>query len=234
MTRRFRPAMTFRLLLWAGLLSCGGAALAQGEVAFPPAGGAGEVRADLYGSGARAVILAHGGRFDKEGWRPQARSLAAAGFRVLALRFRGDSHNADGTPSAEGSDQDNAADVRGAVAWLERNGATHIAAVGASLGGDAVALASLADPGHIERIVLLGSNGGGVLARVRARKLFVVARDDRNGEGPRLPRINAAYAAARPPKRLVVVEGGAHAQFLFATAQGPRVLDEITRFLSAP
>ena len=234
MNRRFRPATVFRLLLCAGLFACCGGALAQGEVVFAPVDRTGEVRADLYGSGARAVILAHGGRFDKESWRPQGRALAAAGFRVLALRFRGDSHNPDGTPSAEGSDEDNAADVRGAVAWLERNGATHIAAVGASLGGDAVALASHADPGHIERIVLLGSNGGGVIARVRARKLFIVARSDRNGEGPRLGRISAAYAAARPPKNLVVVEGSAHAQFLFATAQGPRVLEEITRFLSAP
>lgn len=33
--------------------------------------------------------LAHGGRFKKVSWAPQARVLAAAGFRVLALDFRG-------------------------------------------------------------------------------------------------------------------------------------------------
>lgn len=222
-----------RLLLTAGVCAFASHAVAQSEVVIPLADHSGEVRADIYGTGPRGVILAHGGRFDKESWRPQAQAIAAAGFRVLALRFRGDRRNADGTPGAEGSDADNAADVRAAVAWLEGNGAKQIAAVGASLGGDAVTLASVTDPGHIERIVLLGS-GGREIARVRARKLFIVARNDRSGEGPRLPRISAAYAAARPPKNLVVVEGRAHAQYLFATPQGKQVLDEILRFLSAP
>ncbi|MGO8819576.1 MAG: alpha/beta fold hydrolase [Terriglobia bacterium] len=34
-------------------------------------------------------MLAHGGRFNKESWGKQARTLAAARFRVLAINFRG-------------------------------------------------------------------------------------------------------------------------------------------------
>ena len=48
----------------------------------------GLIAADTYGSGDRAVILAHGGRFDRTGWKDQGRELAAAGFRVLAIDFR--------------------------------------------------------------------------------------------------------------------------------------------------
>ena len=44
----------------------------------------GVVSADVYGRGARAVVLAPGGRFDKRSWAAQARTLADAGFRVLA------------------------------------------------------------------------------------------------------------------------------------------------------
>jgi pimeloyl-ACP methyl ester carboxylesterase len=49
----------------------------------------GEVCADLYGQASNAVVLAHGGRFNKESWRDQAATLVSAGFRVLALDFRG-------------------------------------------------------------------------------------------------------------------------------------------------
>jgi len=49
-----------------------------------------------------------------------------------------------------------------------------------------------------------------------------------------LPGIRASYQKAREPKELIVVDGSAHAQFLFETDQGPRVMREILRFLSAP
>src|SRR5690348_16768649 len=47
------------------------------------------IYADVYGTGSRGVVLAHGGRFTKESWEPQARSLVNAGFFVLAFDFRG-------------------------------------------------------------------------------------------------------------------------------------------------
>jgi len=61
---------------------------AQKPVAFPTEDGA-EIYADVYGEGGRAIALAHGGRFNKESWEKQARALTSAGFRVLALDFRG-------------------------------------------------------------------------------------------------------------------------------------------------
>ena len=47
---------------------------AQQTISFPTQDG-GRIYADLYGKGNRAVVLAHGGRFNKESWRDQAGAL---------------------------------------------------------------------------------------------------------------------------------------------------------------
>ena len=72
----------FATLLLAGI------AVAQEHVSFPTADG-GVIHGDLYGKGDRGVVLAHGGRFNKESWKKQAERLEKACFRVLALNFRG-------------------------------------------------------------------------------------------------------------------------------------------------
>jgi dienelactone hydrolase len=194
-----------------------------------------EIQADLYGSGTRGVILAHGGRFNKESWKKQAMTLADSGFLVLAVRFRGDAFNPDGSPGSFGSTADNAADVLAAVSYLYRVGAKTVSAVGASMGGDAVGEANTRSaPVNIARIVFLGSSGGDAPEKLNGRKLFIVARNDRSGSGLRLPEISSHYKKASQPKKLVILEGSAHAQYLFDTDQGPRALNEILRFLSAP
>jgi dienelactone hydrolase len=207
----------------------------QRLVTFPLQGKPVEIQADLYGSGTRGVVLAHGGRFHKESWKKQAQALADAGFLVLAVRFRGDAFNPDGSPDSSGSTADNAADVLAAVSYLHRSGAKTVSAVGASLGGDAVGEADAqSKPGNIARIVLLGSSGGDHPEKLSGRKLFIVARDDRSGSGLRLPEISSNYEKTPQPKKLVILKGSAHAQYLFDTDQGPRLLSEILRFLSAP
>ena len=47
----------------------------------------------------------------------------------------------------------------------------------------------------------------------------------------RLPRIQKQYEATSAPKELLILEGSAHAQFIFDTPQGPRLMEEILRFL---
>jgi pimeloyl-ACP methyl ester carboxylesterase len=61
---------------------------AQDLVSFETQDG-GFVYALMYGKGDRGVVLAHGGRYNKESWEKEARELAAAGLRVLAIDFRG-------------------------------------------------------------------------------------------------------------------------------------------------
>ncbi|HEY1965268.1 MAG TPA: hypothetical protein VGG59_10075 [Acidobacteriaceae bacterium] len=229
------PEVILRYLLSICVVCFSSHAYGQRSVTFPLQGQPGEIQADLYGSGTRAVILAHGGRFGKESWKKQAQAFANAGFLVLAIRFRGDRPNPDGSPGSFGSAADNAADVLAAVSYLHRTGAKTVSAVGGSFGGDAVGEADAESrPGNIARVVFLGSTGGSEPEKLNGRKLFIVARDDKSADGLRLPEISSNYQKAPQPKKLVILEGSAHAQFLFDTDQGPRLLNEILRFLSEP
>src|SRR5260370_8218588 len=71
----------------------------QQEVSFPTKDG-GVVYADVYGSGERGVVLAHGAKFDKASWKEQATQLASAGFRAMAIEFRG-SGKSKGGPNSQ-------------------------------------------------------------------------------------------------------------------------------------
>lgn len=191
------------------------------------------VSGDLYGRGVRGLVLAHGGRFDETGWKPQAEEFARAGFLVLAVRFRGDGLNPDGTPSANGSDVQNTGDVLAAAAYLRKSGAKTVDAIGGSLGGDAVGDADAKSPGTFDRMVFLGSEGGDAPEKLTGRKLYLVAQEDKSADGLRLPGIEAHYKRAPEPKKLVVVPGTAHAQYLFGTDEGPKVMKTIMDFLTA-
>jgi pimeloyl-ACP methyl ester carboxylesterase len=153
---------------------------------------------------------------------------------VLAIDFRG-----FGCSKGPGQqDFDNAPfekDVLAAVHYLKAHGAKSASVVGGSFGGAAAGDASIkSTAGEIDRIVFLGAAPNLPADGLKSRTLFIVARDDSNGSGPRLPGIRAQFEKAPQPKQLIVLEGSAHAQFLFQTDQSARVMQEILRFLSAP
>jgi pimeloyl-ACP methyl ester carboxylesterase len=208
-------------------------ASAQYSISFRSEDG-GRVCADLYGQGTRAVVLAHGGSFNKESWRVQANALVSEGFRVLAIDFRG-----FGCSTGPGqADFDRAPfenDVLAAVRYLKAQGAKAVSVVGGSFGGAAAGDASIKSaPGEIDRIVFLAAAPNLPAGKLKSPALFIVARDDANQAGLRLPRIRAQYEKVPGPKELIVLHGSAHAQFLFQTDQGARVMHEILRFLSMP
>ena len=191
----------------------------------------GVIYADLYGQGARGVVLAHGGRFTMENWQPQARQLARAGYRVLAFDFRGfgKSH---GPGDSDMFTAPMHLDVLAAVHYLREKGAKTVAVMGGSFGGGAAADASSASqPGEISCLILLAGEGNGPAERIKAPLLEIVARDDASEDGLRLPRIRAWFNKAPQPKELIVLNGSAHAQFLFQTDQAERVMREVLRFL---
>ncbi len=209
-------------------------ACAQDHVSFSARDGW-VIHADLYGTGDRGVVLAHGGRFEKGSWEKQARILVNAGFRVLAIDLRGSGLSKEG-PRSLRSDFGSPLDVLAAVRYLHENGAKTVSVVGASMGGDAAEGAlGEAKPGEIDRVVLLAHGAYGPPEKLKGRKLFIVSRDDLGPGGqPRLTRIRAQYEKAPEPKELVILEGSAHAQFIFQTDEGERLMHEILRFLSAP
>ncbi len=220
--------------LATGVLFFSFSAFAQQAVTIPVPGTAKPIQGDLYGDGARGVILTHGGGRTKESWRKQAQALTDAGFVVLAIDFRGDTTNDKGMAISVGSDEDNAADILAAAAYLRAHGAKSISGVGASMGGYALAEAdSISKPGVFDRIVLLATNARDSAA-LKGHKLFIVARDDVGSSGLRISQISDSYAKAPQPKELVVLGGSAHAQSLFDTDQGSRLMGEILRFLTEP
>ena len=207
-------------------------ASAQDHISIPTQDG-GLIYADVYGAGDRGVVLAHGGQFQKESWEKQARVLAANGFRVLAFDFRGFGQSR-GPGQADMFTAPMHLDVLAAVRYLRKSGAKSVSVVGGSFGGSAAANAAIqAHPGEIDRVVLLGAGPGDQPEQFKIPKLLIIARDDANDDGPRLPKIRAAWEKVPEPKELIILDGSAHAQFLFQTSQGDRVMREILRFLSS-
>lgn len=200
-------------------------------VSFPTQDG-GIVFADLSGEGERGLVLAHGAIFNKESWADQAQVFADEGFLVLAIDFRGRGQSV-GPPNTN----PNAGvhfDVLGAADYLRQNGATSVSVIGASFGGWAASTAAVQSPGWFDRIVLLAS----VVEepeKLTGRKLFILSRDDgRTDTGSRLERVEIEFERAPEPKELVVLEGSAHAQFIFETDQSDKLMAELIRFLTAP
>jgi pimeloyl-ACP methyl ester carboxylesterase len=216
------------ILAWLTFATC---AEGQQAVSFPTEDG-GVLVADLYGSGERGVVLAHGGQFTKESWKPQAEELEKAGFRVLAFDFRGfgKSHGPGDKDMYSAPMQ---LDVLAAVRYLKAAGAKSVSVIGGSFGGAAAGDASIASKqGEIDRVVMLGGAPNEPAEKLKSASLFIVARDDANDDGKRLPGIQKQYERAPQPKKLVVLDGSAHAQFLFQTDQAGRVMAEILAFLN--
>lgn len=214
-----------------GIGEWGPAEAAPEAVTFTTEDGA-EIHGEVYGGGERGVVLAHGGRFNKETWIPQARTLAAAGFRVLAFDFRG--YGESTGPKAE--EPALYQDVLGAVRYLKSQGARTVAVVGGSMGGGATGEAlEHQKAGEIDRVVFLGAHPDGDATKMAGRKLYILCRDDVQGENtPRLPGIQKQFEAVPQPKEMIVLECAEHAQFIFQSRQAGRLTRELLRFLLAP
>ena len=225
-----RRAALAGLLLLAGCASLSSPGGVPVPTSFLAADGV-AISAQAYGSGSRAVVLVPGGHGVGETWDLQARRLAADGFRVLAIDYRGRGSLANSKPDDEKAHLD----VIGAVQFLKAEGARSVAVIGASWGGWAAGTAAVGEPGLIDRLVLLAHSPFDRPEALGGRKLFVVASGDRDGTGrPRLDGIRVQFERASGPKSLVLLDGAAHAQFLFLTDQGERLYAEILRFLSKP
>lgn len=185
----------------------------------------------LYGRGTHGVVLVPGAHGIGDTWHLQAERLARAGLMVLALDYRG---LGGVTDAAQDGDKAHL-DVLGAIDRLRGHGAEQISLVGASWGGRAAAMAAIERPGLVGRIALLAHSAFDDPEKLGGRKLFIVAREDRDGLGKlRLDTIQEQFDRTAEPKRLVVLDGAAHAQFLFLTPQGDRLYAEIERILTEP
>src|SRR5215475_3713011 len=118
----------YRLYIFVVALLLCQFSVAQTTVSFPTEDG-GEIYADIYGKGTKAVVLVHGGQFNKESWQKQALILTDAGFLVLALDLRGygKSH---GPGDSAPMDAPIHLDVLAAVRYLHKAGAKSVSIIG--------------------------------------------------------------------------------------------------------
>jgi dienelactone hydrolase len=177
------------------------------------------------GSGPTAVILAHQGGANLCGWLPYAKTLVAAGHRVLAFDFRGWGHSEGPTKRSLDFGRDFAA----AVARARAGGARHVFLMGASMGGAAVVqnTAALDVSG---RISLSGTRlwtGYGIndpksQARMRAPYLYVGSRED--GNAPMAEALGIFRRVGAHDKRTAIYAGSWHGWSLVEYAPfAPRV-----------
>jgi esterase/lipase len=139
-------------------------------------------------------------------------------------------------PAAEHADDNAYLDVLAAVRYLHTHGSHSVSVIGASFGGSAAADASAeSSTGEIDRIVLLAHGSSNHPELIKGRKLFIVSRLDKDGSGNvRLTEMREDYKKVASPKRFIVLDGSAHAQFIFKTRRGDQLMNEILKFLTAP
>jgi dienelactone hydrolase len=169
----------------------------------------------LLGSGPRAVVLAHqGGRGGDDlcVWMPYARSLARAGYRVLAFDHRG--HGSSGQASSVSRFSRVDYDVIGALRLLRARGARAIVLAGGSLGGAAVIAAGAAAQPPVQGVISFASptSFGRVDALAAARNLHVPALFLSADGDEGFPEAAQALYDATPPgdKRIWVFPGTRH------------------------
>jgi len=215
-----------RLAMALGLCALAFAAAAgqsPKDVSFPTADG-GMVDADLYGQGTSGVVFAHGAIFNKQSWAPLAKRVAERGYRALAIDFRGYGKSRGGNDTY-GLDQD----VLAAVRWLHAQGVQSVSVVGGSMGGGAAAQAATEiDRSQIDKLVLLSPVPIEHPEQLKAASiLYIASRDEKLA-----PDIRKQYARAPEPKNLVLLDGSAHAQNIFATPQSEQLSETILQFLT--
>lgn len=166
---------------------------------------AGDTEALVWGGGDRGVVLAHGAAYDAASWETQAKKMAESGSTVLAVE----------DTSAES--------IRAAAEYLRNErGARSVSLIGASAGSAGVLDVGQQSPGEVAQIILL-SGTGDVSSLGDYPKLFVASE----GEGLAEQVRQMAEEAPGDRNEALIMGGDAHAQAIFDTSQGDRLLQAV-------
>jgi alpha-beta hydrolase superfamily lysophospholipase len=187
----------------------------------------------VFGRGPNAVVLAHQGTPEALcSWVPYARSLARAGYRVLAFDHRG--RGSSSVPTRPDRFGRIHADVMGAVALLRKRGATRVVVGGASLGGAAVVAAAAQIRPAVQGVFTLGApQAFGTADAVAAARvlqvpaLFTAAEDDDPFDDEARALFDACSSA---DKRLEIFPGSRHGA---PTLRDPRAKALVDSWIAA-
>ena len=159
----------------------------------------------LWGEGERGVVLAHGAAYDAASWESQGQTLGENGAAALAVE--------DTSPS----------NLRTAIRYLkEESGVESVALVGASAGARPVLEVGGEDPQKIDQLILL-SGIGDVSGLGEYPKLFVASEGEGIAERVR----QMADEAPGDRNEALILPGDAHAQAIFQTQEGGRLMQVI-------
>ena len=170
----------------------------------------------VLGAGPRGVVLAHqGGRPGNLcNWLPYARTLAAAGYRVLLFDHRG--RGSSGAAARSQNLQRVDLDVIAATALLRKRDVHSVVLAGASLGGSAVLVAATRIQPPVQGVISLSApesfvrlDGREAAAKLAVPVLYVAAEDDTGGQFATDAR-TLFDATASPDKRIEIVPGYLH------------------------
>ena len=168
----------------------------------------GGTKALVWGDGERGVVLSHGAIYDAASWKPQARKIAGSGAVVLAV---------------EDTTQES---IEAATQYLKKErGAKSIALIGASAGSGPV-LDAAGDSGIADQVMLL-SGTGDVSNLGDYPKLFVASE----GEGLASQVRQMAKDAPGDNNKALILPGSAHAQAIFDSDAGDKLLQTIVERL---
>jgi dienelactone hydrolase len=209
----------------AALAACGGKKSARGGsldgcakgslVSFRVPGG-GPVRALVLGDGNAGVVLSNESGNSLCDWVSFAEDLEDDGFRVLLYDYRFGRADAHIAP---------------AVAELRREGAKHVAIIGASLGGGATIVAGSRPGTDVDTLVSLSGETfihgvNAAVPRLRRPVLFVAAERDQYGAGTDARTMYRDTPAS--DKKLLVIPGSKHG---IAMLDEPKVRDALLDWL---
>lgn len=165
----------------------------------------GGTEALVWGDGNRDVILSHGAIYDAASWSAQAREIARNNATILAVE----------DTSAES--------VQAAADYLkDERGVQSVSLVGASAGSAGVLEVGRQNPDEVAQIILL-SGTGEVSGLGDFPKLFTASE----GEGLAEQVRRMVQEAPGDRNEALIVGGSAHAQAIFDSPQGNRLLKAI-------
>jgi pimeloyl-ACP methyl ester carboxylesterase len=165
----------------------------------------GETDAIVWGEGDKGAVLSHGAAYDAASWDEQGQELAENGVVALAVE--------DTSPE----------NLRSAVDYLEKEyGVESVTFIGASAGAGSVLKAAEEYPEEVDQMILL-SGRGDVSGLGEYPKLFVASEGEGIAEGVR----RMADEAPGDENEALILSGDAHAQAIFQTEEGERLMQVI-------
>ncbi|MDP8925912.1 MAG: alpha/beta hydrolase [Actinomycetota bacterium] len=162
----------------------------------------GDTAAIVWGKGDRGVVLSHGAAYDAASWESQGQTLGENGAVALAVE--------DTSPGS----------LLFAIEYLKKEyGVGGVSLIGASAGAGPVLQVAEEYPEEMNQIILL-SGTGDVSGLGEYPKLFVASEGEEIADEVR----RMADQAPGDQNEALILSGDAHAQAIFQTEEGERLM----------